>query len=512
MMKKTLIQEYLKNAKNNGQKIAVIDGSKKKSNNELYEDIYKIASSLIEMGIKQNSVVACFLDKSIDSVESNLGISLATAAYMNLDIKAPIERLQSVINNVEPSAIVTNLKNIDKCKSITNSNIKILLIEELLKQNSDKVNEINYRLNKVIDTDLYCIINTSGSTGVPKSVALGHRSFLDFCDWTFSEYDAEQLKCIGSLSPVIFDIYSFELAMLCVNGSCLVLIPEIYAPFPIKILEIVNQNNVSFIFWVPTIMVNIANMNLLSEVTLDTLKICWFAGEVFPTKQFNYWRNSLPKVQFSNLYGPIEITLDCTFYKINRILKDEEPIPIGFACDNTNILILNNNDNLCGKEEEGELCVRGSSLAFGYYNNIEKTKSVFIQNPLNKKYPEIIYKTGDIVFENNMGEIIFKGRKDTLIKHLGYRIELTEIEHCIVNKLSQVSNCCALYNAIKKEIVVFLECDSINGFDEAKFRKELANYLPKYMIPTKILVVAELPRNTNGKIDRNKLAESLNNE
>ena len=204
-------------------------------------------------------------------------------------------------------------------------------------------------------------------------------------------------------------------------------------------------------------MVNIANMRLLEQLPLPDLKMVWFAGEVFPTKQFNQWRALLPHARFVNLYGPIEITLDCTYYIVEREIKDEEPIPIGYACKNTDILILNNKNQLASIEEEGELCVRGTSLAMGYYNNPEKTAEAFVQNPLNKSYPEIIYRTGDIALINRRGEIIFKGRKDTLVKHSGYRIELGEIEHVIINTLKLVKNGCVIYEYAKKEIVFYYE-------------------------------------------------------
>ena len=153
--------------------------------------------------------------------------------------------------------------------------------------------------------------------------------------------------------------------------------------------------------------------------------------------------------------------------------------------------------------EDGELCVRGTSLAMGYYNNPEKTQAAFVQNPLNKYYPEIIYRTGDIVCKNKNGEIMFKGRKDTLIKHLGYRIELGEIEHIIVSVLKIVDNVCVMYDKVKKEIVCVYENES--EISMADFRKKIGDELPKYMLPTKYIHTENMPRNTNGKIDRQLL-------
>ena len=133
----------------------------------------------------------------------------------------------------------------------------------------------------------------------------------------------------------------------------------------------------------------------------------------------------------------------------------------------------------------------------------EKTAALFVQNPLNKSYPEIIYRTGDLASVNERGEMIFKGRKDTLIKHMGYRIELAEIEHIAVNNLKIAENCCVIYDKDKKQIIMIYE--SKNGLAGSEIRKALADVMPKYMIPTSYIRLDEMPRNTNGKIDRLKL-------
>jgi acyl-coenzyme A synthetase/AMP-(fatty) acid ligase len=297
--------------------------------------------------------------------------------------------------------------------------------------------------------------------------------------------------------------------MLMAKGSTIVLLPDALAAFPAKLLNIMQDKNVSFIFWVPTIMVNIANMDLLSKISLPKLATVWFAGEVFPTKPFKYWKSHLLNTKFVNLYGPIEITLDCTYYIVEKELEDDEPIPIGYPCRNTDILILNEINQRAIINEEGELCVRGTSLAMGYYNNPEKTALAFVQNPLNSSYPEIIYRTGDLVYTNEMGEIIFKGRKDSLVKHLGYRIELGEIEHVIINTLKLVENGCVVYNFNNKEVTLFYE--SKNQLSIPEMKKAIGEVFPKYMVPTVYLQMSELPRNTNGKIDRLLLSNKVNN-
>lgn len=457
---------------------------------------------------KLNSPVAVFLPKTIECVVADIACTYSGNAYMNLDIKAPTARISNIINLVEPVAIITTTKFLPLLPEITN-NSSIINIDEINFSNiNNDYNLLDVLLDNIIDTDPYCIINTSGSTGTPKGVVLNHKSFIDFTEWAIEKFNFDENEIVGSLSPQVFDIYSFELCLLMSKSSTIILIPESLAAFPIKILEIIKIEKASFLFWVPTIMVNVANMNLLNEIKLPELKTIWFAGEVFPTKQFNYWNDRISHALFVNLYGPIEITLDCTYFIVDRDIPDDEPLPIGIPCRNTSVLILNERDEEVTNGEEGELCIRGTSLAMGYYNNPEKTKAAFVQNPLNKNYPEIIYRTGDIVCQNNRGEILFKGRKDTLIKHLGYRIELGEIEHVIVNVLQVVKNCCVVYNIEKKEITAIYEASE--DIEDSYQRKRLLEHFPKYMVPSKFIRMNELPRNTNGKIDRLALKNKIN--
>lgn len=500
-MKVSLIELFEETVKKYPQKVAVIDKDREIVFSDLHRKSLQLASALMALGIGQNRPVGVFLDKSIESVYADLGILYAGDFYMNLDIKTPAERIRNILQLVEPAAIISTTRQIKSIEGIIPSTMKVILLDEAGGTADVDSADIIGRLSTIIDTDPSCIINTSGSTGTPKGVVLNHKSFFDFIDWAIDTFHLDDDLVMGSLSPIVFDIYSFELCMLMAKASTLVVLPAHLAAFPAKILEVLEQHKVNFLFWVPTIMVNIANMDLLSAFKLKSLRTVWFAGEVFPTKQFNYWHHHLSEVTFANLYGPIEITLDCTYYIINKEIPDEEPLPIGYPCRNTDILILDDEDRAVTEPGvEGELCVRGTSLAMGYYNNPEKTAAVFVQNPLNKAYPELINRTGDIVCLNDEGLIMFKGRKDNIVKHMGYRTDLGEIEHVIINTLKLVKNGCIVYNQSDKQITLFYE--AAEEIPVSEFRLQIGKVLPKYMIPTAFHHLGQLQRNANGKIDR----------
>lgn len=451
--------------------------------------------------------IPVFLPKGAQNIVANLGILYSGNAYANLDTKSPPLRLKGMLDNLNANLIITSAHFAEALCSLGISPDKLLLVEQAMTVNVLFDNDsLLGRLEFLIDSDPYCFIHTSGSTGTPKGVALNHRSTIDFADWAFEHLNLDGSEVIGSLAPIIFDAYTLEFCTMLAKGATMIVVPDNLAAFPLKLIEFVASEPINFLFWVPTIMVNIANQDILESVSLKRIRKVLFIGEVFPTKHLNYWRRHLPLAMFANLYGPIEITVACTCFVVDRQMNDDEKLPVGFPCKNTGILILNDQDQLAKVDEPGEICVRGSSLALGYYNNPERTSRGFVQNPLNPHYPELVYRTGDSGYWNQRGEIMLLGRKDFQIKHQGYRIELGEIEHAAL-QIPSIRNCCVGYDHNQKEIVMFYECDK--ELASASIRGQLTPLLPKYMLPTRFCWMELMPRNPNGKIDRATLTSSL---
>jgi len=490
------------------QKVAVVDHDRHYTFEEIEKYAKSCATLILQRTAAINHPIAVFLPKSAQTIVADLGILYTGNCYANLDLKSPPERLKAILQNLGAGIIITAAPYSATLCGVGVNEEQLLFVEAAMTAGATHDNgTLLARLEKAIDTDPLCIIHTSGSTGIPKGVALNHRGTIDFMDWVFLRFGLDGSEIIGSLSPFYFDIYTLELYFCLAKGSTIIIIPEPWAAFPAKLLEFMAAHSISFIFWVPTIMVNIANQDLLGKFDLEALRKIFITSEVFPTKHLNYWRRNLPDALFVNLYGPIEISVDCTYFVVDREMADDEKLPIGFPCRNTDILILDEQNRLAQVDEPGELCVRGSSLALGYWNNPERTAKVFVQNPLNPHYPELIYRTGDLVYRNHRGEIMFIGRKDLQIKHLGYRIELGEIEHAVL-RVDGIRNCCAVYNQGRKEIALFFESD--RDLSTAFIRERLSAFVPKYMLPTVYNRMDALPRNPNGKIDRNQLASSFN--
>lgn len=290
------------------------------------------------------------------------------------------------------------------------------------------------------------------------------------------------------------------------TGAEMNIIPETLFMFPSKLPEFIRDNNITVIFWVPTVMINVANSGILSEITMPSLKTVAFCGEVMPNTQLNIWRKNHPDAVYANLYGPTEISDVCTYYIVDRPFSDSDPLPIGKACENMKIIILNDKNEIAKANEQGELCVIGTGVSLGYWNKREISDKVFIQNPANPFYEERLYRTGDLAFIDDEGLIIYCGRKDNQVKVKGNRIELGEIE-CAAMCVNSVKGACAVFDEANEQIVLFVE--STEELVLRKFNNELKQYIPKYMLPSKLIVMEAFPHTANDKIDRVTLKKSL---
>jgi len=276
--------------------------------------------------------------------------------------------------------------------------------------------------------------------------------------------------------------------------------------FPIKLIEFLNKYKINTVCWVVPALTLISGLGALKDNVPEYLHTIAFGSEVFPIKQFNIWRKTLPEARFINLYGPTEATGMSCYYVVDREFDLDEAIPIGRPFNNTEILLLNDQDKPAEPGDQGEICIRGTSLTLGYYNDFERTNEAFVQNPLNPYYPELIYRTGDIGKLNDRGELIFVSRKDYQIKHMGHRIELGEIE-MVMNQMEGIQSVCCIFDNDKKKIILYYVGD-VSKIEVVNYCK---NKLPRYMVPHLVEKIDTMPLTSNGKINRLALKEMYAN-
>lgn len=503
-MNRTILEFLEKTANKFPNKVIYEDINRESTYEEFVKKSKKIGTSLAKKIQDINKPVAIYIDRSVTCLETMMGVTYSGNYFVVLDIKSPKERNSLIINTLPDVSIIVERKNIEKIKDL-DFNGKIFIYEELINTdiNQEMLNEIR---DKIIDTDPMYVQFSSGSTGMPKGIIICHRSVITYAISIKETFGFDENTKFGSEAPFYFSLSTLDTYTTMLSGATMVIIPKMYFSFPIKLLEFLKEKKINTIYWVPSALCIVANMKALDEIELPDLKKVMFVGEVMPVKQLNIWMNHLPYATFVNLYGPTEITDVCTYYVVDRKYESDENLPIGKAFKNVDVLIIKDDGARAKIGEEGELCVRGSFLSLGYYNNPEKTSSAFVQNPFNKAYPEIIYKTGDIVKQRQDGNIEYVSRKDFQIKHMGYRIELGEIE-TVINNIEGIIACACVYDMQNKKIVLFYQAEK--SLEEKELIKQIKQKLVNYMWPNAIHRLDKMIYNANSKIDRTKLKEMM---
>ena len=494
-MQKNVIEYLWKTVERVPDKIAVDDNKEQVTFVQLQQSAIRVAAGIRELGLRK-CPIGIYVPKSTKMVQAFAGVSLSCNFYVPLDTKSPDARIQSILQVLGAKVVITTAAL--KAKAENLGDYQVLVMEDLLAQEAPEIDLKQYIGNQT-DLDPVYSIFTSGSTGTPKGVVISHRSAIDYIDWMIDRFGIDGNRIMGNQVPFYFDVSVSDIYLMYATGATLDIIPDKCFLFPADLIEYMNNHQITFISWVPSAIVNVANMNILETKQPKYLRDVLFCGEIMPNKHLNHWRKYLPNCRYVNQYGPTEITVACTYYEIDREFTDDEPLPIGKPYENSDIIILVDRKRRAEKGEQGELCVRGSSVALGYYNAPDKTAGAFIKNPLHDHYPETIYCTGDIVYESERGELMYVGRVDAQIKHNGYRIELGEIEIAILGS-NMVDNCCVVYDYANKKIVLFYEASE--DLNMVQFRRYVATKVPRYMLPGEYIREELLKKNANGKIDR----------
>lgn len=523
-----LLQSYLDHwGRTAPEKPALVDDQRSLSYRQLQQDADRIACCLKACGVLRQDRVVIFMKRSAHVVLAILGVLKADAIYVPIDAKAPLERLLKVIGDCQPSAVICDQSALPVLDA---ARLQIPSVQRLVvfgSGNPADGGEIprtywestpsptgNATSYGNIDADPAYILYTSGSTGLPKGVTISHLNVMNYVDWAVEFFQITPSDRILGTAPFHFDMSTFDIYASLKAGATLFIASDKQLLFPNRLLDLIENEGVTLWKGVSSLLMYLSSTGSLKEERIPTLEKILFGGEVLATKHLMNWMRVYPAKRFYNVYGPTETTGVSACYPVTNLPVDaSEPIPIGKACSNTEILILTEENRIAGIGEAGELCIRGSGVSLGYWGDESKTARVFVRNPLGCIHGDRIYRTGDQARLRVDGNIEYLGRLDFQVKFMGYRIELFEIEQAILaeENVHQAAVLLCDSNQVEvPELVAFIA--GSNPLDPNILMDKLGRVIPVYMLPKRVIALPEIPLNDRGKTDRAALRELYRKE
>lgn len=495
-------EEYLRqSAARCPEKLALRDKTASLTYGELYERACCAASFICDRigGSRRQPIFVC-ITRSVQSVVLFLAAAMSGSCYVPVDLSLPRQRLLDMARVIRPVLCLTT----DGCGEPCFEGLQTASYAEAC---AFPVNDgvLAACAARALDTDpLYCIF-TSGSTGVPKAVCVSHRSVIDMAE-AFSEvFPIDADTVFGNQAPFDFDVSVKDIYLTLKHGATMTVLERLLFSFPIRLIERLNEWGVNTLIWAVSAMKLTAGLKAFEAVRPEGLRLVMFSGEVMPPSVLAQWRKAAPEALYVNLYGPTEITCNCTYHIIRRPYAPGEVIPIGVPFRNSGVFLLGQEGAVTKPGELGELCVCGTCLALGYYNDPERTAAAFCQTPLHSLWPERIYRTGDLACYDEAGDLIFRGRADTQVKHMGHRIELAELETA-AQAGTDLTYVCCLFDEPTDKLWLFYQSPEDR---RAELTAALKARVPAFMMPARFVRLDKMPENRTGKIDRLTLRRSF---
>lgn len=490
-------------ARRSPKKTAVIDEHMQITFSELQERARRIGSALIAHGLDGKPVVVV-LEKGIDALAAQLGVLYAGGCYVPIDPVAAPARLAPVCRTLESPVIITDAATQALlAEPFTAAPAGVILDVRELAAGALDPGALRDAAAHTLDTDPAYILFTSGSTGMPKGVVVSHRAIVEFIESFTELFGIDETDVIGNQAPFDFDVSVKDIYSALAVGATLVILPRRLFSAPAELIDALNAHRVTTLTWAVAALCLLTRLHALDYASLPHVRRVLFSGEVMPTRHLATWLERLPHAEFVNLYGPTEVTCNCLYHRIDRARDYTAGIPLGTPFPNHEVLLLDDKSApVTQAGTVGELYVRSPQLALGYIGDSVRTAEAFVQNPLQHRWPETVYRTGDLAELSAAGELFFCGRRDNQIKYQGHRVELEEIDLAF-ERLPGVTRCRCAFDAARERIYAFFEGEG-QATDVAAAAQAA---LPAHLMPSACIPVSNMPLSKNGKVDRQALLE-----
>lgn len=481
------------------RKVAVADPDSALTYAQLVSRARSVGSWLAERS-RPRQAVALYLEKSPAALAAMLGAAYAGCFYSVIDVRQSDPRVRAICSALSPAAILTDKASERAARTLfADAGVEVVTLDSI--PDVDPSPTLGAIRAQAADVDPLYVNFTSGSTGTPKGVVVSHRSVIDFIPELVGTFGIGEDDVMANQAPFDFDVSVKDIYAALLTGATIRLVPRAYFSVPTTLMDYLCDGGVTTLIWAVSALCFVSIMNGFDYRVPKTVRRVMFSGEVMPPRQLATWQRWLPEATFVNLYGPTEITCNCTYFVVGRSYAADEVIPMGRPFANERVFLLDEGDReVVEAGVQGEVCVSGTSLALGYLGHPEQSAAAFVQNPLNARWIEPIYRTGDLAFYDEAGDLVYASRKDHQIKHMGQRIELGDIE-AAAQAVEGVSRACCLYDERRKRLHLVY----VGGADKGEVTDALRESLPQYMVPNRCHQVDEMPLTKNGKIDRSAL-------
>lgn len=468
----------------------------------------RIAAYLYIRGLRRRDILAIVHSKTPRCYAAMIAALKLGAVYVNIDDRSPAARLLHVFASAMPKMIVGESFAADVASAARDRAVEMVAMDDTDFERSLERTalDVPFDIDLILGSDPAYIMYTSGSTGVPKGALISHAGVVNFARWVEKRFDIVPEDTFTNVNPMYFDNSVFDFYGAILNGAAIAPVPRDALSDAAEVLRYAEKSDCTIWFSVPSLLVFLSTMKVLSPDRLRTVRSFVFGGEGYPKAELRkLYAHFGDRSNLINVYGPTECTCICSAKTILRTDLDGDTglVSLGSVSDNFSMVIVRD-----GREavpgEIGELCLTGPQVGLGYVSDSDRSSIAFVNNPFNHRWRERMYKTGDLVRLSEDGRSLdFIGRVDNQVKHMGYRIELEEIEFAI-NKYEKVMQALVVQRVDRrgmKMLVAYIA--GVEGLRDDDIRNHLQSLLPQYMIPQRFVFRESLPKNANGKVDRN---------
>jgi amino acid adenylation domain-containing protein len=480
------LQRFVQQVVTAPDRVAVVDGERSVSYGQLYRLGASVAADLQGNGVTAGDRVAVLVPKSIEAIGAFLGCMAVGAPYVPVDLASPAARVGRMMSVAAPGAVVVAGKG-----------------EELFAQAGDILPDWSpaiirpegeaEALPEPAPGGLAHLLFTSGSTGLPKAVAVDVANVSHFINWAVDYFEIGPGDRISGHAPFHFDLSTFDIYAALGAGAELHLVPPAMNLLPHKLAEWIRDSGLTQWFSVPTVFSQLVQAGVVEQGDFPSLRHMLWCGEAIATPVLRELMTRLPDVVFTNLYGPTETTIASSVHRLaGPPATDLEPVSIGVGIPGECLSVRDEAGAEVPAGDKGEICIAGRGMTRGYWRDEERTAAAFGDRSF--------YRTGDVGYQDDDGLFYVLGRLDNQIKFRGHRIELGEIEAAL-HALASVRQAAVVFPDVDRPVIaaaVVLDGE----IEPAEVRTAIGDLVPSYMVPGRWESVAALPTNANGKVDR----------